>query len=544
MKVGLYFHTLKYLKPKQLIFQLLRRIYKPKITFIDYNPKLRSQLEVFNKSLSKQQSLIEPNIFQFFNENGDLDQISWNGEQKEKLWRYNQHYFDDLNSHTCELRLDWHLDLLERWVHENPPRETVGWEAYPTSLRVVNWIKWSFRFNKLSKLCVKSLFNQGLLLEKNIEYHILGNHFFANGKALIFLGVFFDNTIANRWIRKGMQMISEALNDQILPDGAHYELSPMYHSIILEDILDLINILRLYSPGEDESLLNELENVIPEMLTWMTHMSFDDGHISSFNDSANNITSNPQDIINYAVALGFKAPKKNITNKLDYYHLESSGYIVIYKNDFKIILDVAKLGPDNLLAHGHADTLTFELAKGANRIFVNSGTSCYGLSKRRDFERSTKAHNTVEVNNVSSSETWSSFRVAKRAYPYDLSIKKYNENLDINCSHDGYKRLSNNLSHSRLWNFNENIIAIEDTINGHHESAVSRFILHSDVVLNRITDNNFNIILADSFVIKLNICIGNARIVEWEHTNEFGCVYKTVCIEVSLLGGKSLIELI
>ena len=310
------------------------------------------------------------------------DQISWNGEQKEKLWRYNQHYFDDLNSHTCELRLDWHLDLLERWVHENPPRETVGWEAYPTSLRVVNWIKWSFRFNKLSKLCVKSLFNPGLLLEKNIEYHILGNHFFANGKALIFLGVFFDNTIANRWIRKGMQMISEALNDQILPDGAHYELSPMYHSIILEDILDLINILRLYSPGEDESLLNELENVIPEMLTWMTHMSFDDGHISSFNDSANNITSNPQDIINYAVALGFKAPKKNITNKLDYYHLESSGYIVIYKNDFKMILDVAKLGPDNLLAHGHADTLTFELAKGANRIFVNSGTSCYGLSKR------------------------------------------------------------------------------------------------------------------------------------------------------------------
>ena len=280
------------------------------------------------------------------------------------------------------------------------------------------------------------------------------------------------------------------------------------------------------------------------MLTWMTHMSFDDGHISSFNDSANNITTNPQDIINYAVALGFKAPKKNITNKLDYYHLESSGYIVIYKNDFKIILDVAKLGPDNLLAHGHADTLTFELAKGANRIFVNSGTSCYGLSKRRDFERSTKAHNTVEVNNVSSSETWSSFRVAKRAYPYDLSIKKYNENLDINCSHNGYKRLSNNLSHSRLWNFNENIIAIEDTINGHHESAVSRFILHSDVVLNRITDNNFNIILADSFVIKLNICIGNARIVEWEHTYEFGCVYKTVCIEVSLLGGKSLIELI
>ena len=119
MRVKLYFHTLKYLKPKQLIFQLLRRIYRPKITFIDYTPKLRSQLKLFNKSLKKRQSLIKPNVFQFFNENGDLDQISWSGDQKEKLWRYNQHYFDDLNSLTSESRMDWHLNILVRWVMEN-----------------------------------------------------------------------------------------------------------------------------------------------------------------------------------------------------------------------------------------------------------------------------------------------------------------------------------------------------------------------------------------------------------------------------------------
>ena len=37
-------------------------------------------------------------------------------------------------------------------------------------------------------------------------------------------------------------ILKKELSEQILPDGGHYELSPMYHSIILEDILDLHNI--------------------------------------------------------------------------------------------------------------------------------------------------------------------------------------------------------------------------------------------------------------------------------------------------------------
>ena len=32
--------------------------------------------------------------------------------------------------------------------------------------------------------------------------------------------------------------------EQILKDGGHFERSPMYHSIVLEDILDLVNVIR------------------------------------------------------------------------------------------------------------------------------------------------------------------------------------------------------------------------------------------------------------------------------------------------------------
>ena len=77
--------------------------------------------------------------------------------QVEKLWRYNLHYFDDLNAFDADSRKHWHTDLLLRWVRENPPGAGTAWEPYPTSLRIVNWIKWALAGNELPHECVTSL---------------------------------------------------------------------------------------------------------------------------------------------------------------------------------------------------------------------------------------------------------------------------------------------------------------------------------------------------------------------------------------------------
>ena len=65
------------------------------------------------------------------------------------------------------------------------------------------------------------------------------------------------------------------------------------------------------------------------------------------------------------------------------------------------------MGPDYIPGHAHADTLSFELSIGAQRVFVNSGTSEYGLSPKRLNQRKTAAHNTVEVDGKDSSQVWS-----------------------------------------------------------------------------------------------------------------------------------------
>src|SRR5690606_19918961 len=126
------------------------------------------------------------------NRRGRLESpTDWNNPQREKLWLYNLHYFDDLNAYGAESRLEWHRRLIQRWIDENPPGVGNGWEPYPTSLRVVNWIKWDLRTRELGDEAINCLGLQLRWLRRRLEYHLMGNHLLANAKALIYGGIYF-----------------------------------------------------------------------------------------------------------------------------------------------------------------------------------------------------------------------------------------------------------------------------------------------------------------------------------------------------------------
>ncbi len=91
--------------------------------------------------------------------------------------------------------------------------------AYPTSLRIVNWCKFHWRSRCLSQEMVDNLALQAQHLSNSVEWHLLANHLFANGKALIFAGIFFDDHLSDRWLRQGINIITQQLDEQILADG-------------------------------------------------------------------------------------------------------------------------------------------------------------------------------------------------------------------------------------------------------------------------------------------------------------------------------------
>jgi uncharacterized heparinase superfamily protein len=494
-----YFHTIRYLKASQLLGRVRHRLVRPKVDTAPA-PAVRHRNGQWTFPACRVPSMLGVGTFRFLNETRTLQSPQdWNNPEAEKLWLYNLHYFDDLNAKSAADRREWHEALLLRWVFENPPGTGNGWEPYPSSLRIVNWIKWALAGNVLTKEVVHSLAVQVRFLTGQLEDHLLGNHLFANAKALVFGGAFFQGQEAENWMRMGLDLLMREIPEQILPDGGQFERSPMYHALALEDMCDLINILCAYPesvPDAYSSPVSTWPGITSKMADWLGVMCHPDGEIALFNDAAFGIAPKPERLFEYCAGLGIHGGGKISKEKHSCVvtHLNQTGYIRVEQDKAVAFLDTALVGPDYLPGHAHADTLNFELSLFEKRVIVDSGTSCYGLGAERLRQRTTSAHNTVVVEGQDSSEVWSGFRVARRAYPRNLSVRESEgEGVVIFCEHDGYRRLSGKPVHARTWSFTSKSLVITDEIKGYLRSSEARFHLHPGVRCEMMTDNELKL---------------------------------------------------
>ena len=243
-------------------------------------------------------------LCRFLNETHDMASPEvWNSPALAKLWLYNLHYFDDLNAVDANTRCLWHKSLIARWILENPPGKGNGWEPYPASLRIVNWIKWALAGNSVEPEWLHSLAVQTRWLVKRLEIHLLGNHLFANAKTLVFAGMFFEGAEASAWLQTGMKILAREIPEQVLADGGQFERSPLYHALALEDLLDLTNLAGAYAdalPGHWHGFVASWPDTVGRMRHWMAVMCHPDGEISFFNDAAIGIAPSPMELEEYA----------------------------------------------------------------------------------------------------------------------------------------------------------------------------------------------------------------------------------------------------
>jgi len=473
------FHTVRHLRPVQIYSRLWFQTYRP-TPDLTPAPEIRVRRGRWQHPARHLTSLLNEDAFRFLNERHAIEAPSdWNHPTWEKLWLYNLHCFEDLNAEDAEDRTGRHRALIARWLAENPPAVGIGWEPYPISMRLVNWIKWALAGNPLAPAWVRSLAVQARHLRRRLEYHLLGNHLLANAKALVFASLFFGGDEARRWLEKGLAVLDRELNEQILPDGGYFELSPMYHSVVLEDLLDLLNLLRAYpDAGVDPAWEARLRGLTEAMHEWLAVMCHPDGEIALFNDAAFGIACPPAELDAYAARLGLPdcAPGSGPVR-----HLADAGYIRLDQGVACALLDVARIGPDYIPGHAHADTLSFELSLFGRRVLVNSGTSRYGTSPERERQRGTAAHNTVVIDRQDSSEVWSGFRVARRARPKDLQVESVQDGIQVYCSHNGYRRLPGSPLHKRRWKLGQGCLAVRDEIEGPYTEAQARFYFHPDI---------------------------------------------------------------
>ena len=482
------FHTLKYLKFEQFWFRIFYRFKKPNP--LEVNSKLSHYDWRWSGSSNYKQSIFDEQTVEFLSLKGNVNSINcWNDPTKEKLWLYNLHYFDDLSSNDFVVRENIHFKFIDKWIEQNIACNGNGWEPYTLSLRLVNWVKWFSKKDKVEQKYLASMLLQANALSQQLEYHILGNHLFANAKALTFIGCYLAGKEADSYLDMGLKLLDREIPEQFLADGAHFELSPMYHEILLWDLLELIDLAKTSKNTKLFKRLPYWSGIAEKAIAWLKTMIHPDGEVSFFNDAAIGIAATPKQIFDYAKSLDLTVADHlptMVTHK-------ASGYSRLSLSNYSLIIDHANVGPDYLPGHAHADTLSFELSVGNERVFVNSGTSLYGVSKERLRQRKTAAHNTVVVDDEDSSEVWSGFRVARRAYCNLLKVEQSECEFYLKAQHDGYKRLKGKVTHSRSFTADENKIQIIDKLEGQYKQASAFFHLHPNVEITSITDNEIKL---------------------------------------------------
>lgn len=243
------------------------------------------------------------------------------------------------------------------------------------------------------------LYSQYVYLQAHQEKHLLANHYFEDLKALIIGAYLFRDDTS---LRTYLKAFKKQCDEQVLADGVHYELSPMYHKLILEDVMRI----GMLAKQPDFPECSWLMPLIQKMANACQSLEKGMGRTPLFNDGGDNVAKTCMQLCLAAERqFGVKAIAEDA--------LPDSGYYKLYDENRALIFDAGKIGVDYQPAHGHCDCLSFELSVDGNPLFVNQGTYEYQGDLRKYF-RKTCAHNTVEINGHEQSQCWGGFRVGKR----------------------------------------------------------------------------------------------------------------------------------
>ena len=221
----------------------------------------------------------------------------WHAPLATPLWRYNLHYMEYLlplahaRKLTGEARYaEKAKRLVDAWIDANPRGlGGVGWDPYPIAMRAVNWLALRAELRgeleadeAFLKKMDSSLAEQAEHLSQHAERDLLANHYLEDLKACALLAAYFDD---EAMMSAALPLLEEQVAEQVLPDGMHFERSPMYHKIVLEDLLRVAAAL-----GESPSGVPAwLSDAIRRMCGCLHSLERGVSRTPLFNDAGDNV---------------------------------------------------------------------------------------------------------------------------------------------------------------------------------------------------------------------------------------------------------------
>jgi hypothetical protein len=412
---------------------------------------------------------------------------------KKVVWELNRHqhffalgaaYF--LTSH--EKYAERFIKHLLDWMDQNPPQQGVNWSSsLEVAFRSISWI-WGLNLFKNSKFfdsktllhVMRYLYSHGSHLEKYLStYYSPNTHLTGEALGLYYLGTQMPFHRAKKWKKLGEKILLQELDRQILPDGVYFEQSTWYQRYTADFYLHFSLLSKLNPAAENSELGAKIAPRLQNMLDYLMYITRPDGTTPIIGDDDGGkmlplSSRKPNDfraVLSTAAAMFDREDYKfvaqspaeemfwllgdaGVTGFNDISALSpedeskaftDGGYFLMRdgwdKSDNYMLIDCGEHGALTS-AHSHADALSFELAAGGKTLLVDPGTYTYHKSgEMRDYFRSSSAHNTLVIDDKSSSIPAGTFKWEKTA---KAEARKWiaQDRFDFfEGSHDGYDDL-------------------------------------------------------------------------------------------------------
>lgn len=390
------------------------------------------------------------------------------------------------------------VNQIESWMMQNPPGMGINWmSSLEVSFRAMSWI-WAFNMFRSSRLVTPELFKKALKylyvhgrhLEKYLStYYSPNTHLTGEALGLYYLGTqlpFFNR--APHWRKLGSDILFNELERQILPDGVYFEQATWYQRYTADFYTQFFLLKNLSGDRADTASEEKLTERLQKIIDFLMYVTRPDGTTPLVGDDDGGRAlplggarpDNFRDCLATAAVIferpdykfvaqkyaeetfwllgdeganKFKTinPKRPDHSSTAFPH---GGYFIMRdgwaETDSYLLVDCGDLGGLSG-GHSHADTLAIDLAVAGRTMLIDPGTYSYHESDdMRNYFRSTPAHNTLDINNRSSSEFGSKFSWGKTAKARLNSWISQDRFDFFEGSHDGYVRgIDNSAIHTR-----------------------------------------------------------------------------------------------
>lgn len=452
----------------------------------------------------------------------DYKKLSHLGDIK-PCWEMNRHQFFPLLAlafiGTGNVKYTVALSqFIHTWCDQNVPETGVNYiSGLEIGLRCISWIYAEKILRGTEALDAKTLerlhrniWSQARHLHQYLPYTGRtgrNNHLIGEAASLAYIALSYPEFADSaKWLDDALYALWPALDEQVTPDGMHFEGSFGYHVFVTEFILILFSEMKLQRrpvPAKCQTLLEKMADAV-------ARMRLPDGALPDVNDSdggfALPLPLGPVEragcLLSAATALyhrpDFRAAAGTPWNLYGHLLLGEDGAmdyrvvpdypfapprLAVLKNAGLAMLrgergDAAfiKNNPDPFpcSGHNHADLLSVLMTLDGRPVLADAGTFRYSADRGyRNALRGTQAHNTVTVDKREQATPRGNFGWTSKTQAGAFHTLETQGFAAVDADHDSF----GDIRHRRLlaWLEREKAYVVIDRLSGAHAHYFEQF---------------------------------------------------------------------